>query len=388
MLVHLVRTLWVGVFVYVVVKAAVTPYRHSVYPEYALAACEWPADGEFASIVSIQYLPYFGDLLAAFAVLPDRLGAAVWGAVIVAAYAGGLRAYLTVDPPGGGVAWQVALAVGLLVGCGSPANLQANVLIVACYLWAAVAVRGRWWWTAAVLFALPMFKLYTLAPGLVFAALYPRQLGLRLAVAVAGLLALPYVSHPAAAVGHRYHTLLAYLTGGDHYELFSYQTLYEAWRRYVGGVNAKWLLPVQAAAGLAVPLVLWKLRKGGAAAADVERNGLFLTLTWCVSFGPSIEPQTYLLAAPAVGWWLARCSFGPRPHCGAAVALLLVAAVAGSPLFAVPAVRTALIPARVPFFALAAVHVGMLYVVRVRSRAIRGAAAVMPTTVLKANGVT
>lgn len=360
-LVHVVRTLWVGVFVFTAIKAVASPNRHSVYPEYAQAAREWPTAGEFEAVVAYQYLPYFGDLFAPFAALPDRLGALAWAVTIFAVYAAGLRAFLRqngLHGPG----YQLALACGLLVGCGSPVNLQANVLVVACWLWAVVAVRRERWWLAAALFALPAFKIYTLATALVFVAIYPRQLGVRLAVAVGGLLALPFAFHPAVAVNHRIATLIPYLASGDHYERFSYQTLYEAWRMYVGDVQAAWLLPVQASLGLAVPLVVLRWRRNGATEEAVERTGLFLGMTWCVSFGPSIEPQTYLIAAPALGWWLARFAFGPRPNRLAATALAVVVALAGSPIYGIgPFVREALIPTRVPFLAMATLHLAALY---------------------------
>ncbi|QEL20937.1 DUF2029 domain-containing protein [Limnoglobus roseus] len=383
-LVHVVRTLWIGTLIFVAVKSFVTLDRHSVYPDYAAAARDWPTDGPFESMVSFQYLPYFSDLLAPFAALPNWLGALSWGTLTFALYATGLRAFLTLDPPDGrpnGAGRQLALACGILIGCGSFANHQANVLVAGCWLWAAVAVRKQQWWAAAVLFALPMFKMYTLAPGLVFAALYPRQLGLRLAAVVAALLALPFAFHSAAVLGYRFDKMTEYLVSGEHYRKFPYQTLYEAWRLYVGDVRASWLLPVQALAGLAVPLLLVRLRRAGAPGAEVERHGLFLGATWCISFGPSIEPQTYLVAAPAIGWWLASCAFGPRPNRVAVAGLAVVAVLAGSPLYSFgPGVRDALIPYKIPFLALAALHLGLLYTVRVQTRAremmSRGAAGV------------
>ncbi len=360
------RALWIATFVFVVVKAAVAPHKHSMYPSYAQTTREWVSSGPFASIHTVQHLPYFSDLVAPFALLPDRIGASGWALVVFAVYAAGLRAFLAIHPPAlptGGAGTQLALLCGLLVGGGSLANHQSNVLIAGCWLWAAVAVhRGRWWWAAA-LFAIPGFKIYTLAPALVFAALYPRQLGGRLAAAVAATFAVPYLLHPAAAVNYRFEALAGYLTSGDHYRIFQFHTLYEAWRTYVGPIEARRLLPAQALAGLAVLPALWRMRRAGRSEPDVQRTGLFLACVWCVSFGPSIEAPTYLLAAPAFGWWLGRSAMGPHSSRLAAVLVASVISLAGSPLYSLePAIRRTLTQYQVPFLAISAFYLGQIAV--------------------------
>jgi len=353
--------LWVGVFLFVVIKAIAAPAKHSVYPVYAQSAREWVSAGPFTSIISIQHLPYFADLVAPFAALPDRIGAAGWAVFGFLAYATGLRAFLAIHLPDaatGRTSSQTALLCGLLVGSGSLANHQSNVLIVGCWLWAMVAVRSRWWWSAAALMAISAFKMYTLAPTLVLAALYPRQLSGRLAVTIAAVLALPYVFHPAAAVEHRFLAMVEYLCGGDHYRIFHYQTLYETWRQYIGPVEVRWLLPLQALAGIVIPLLVWAFRRSGGSYAEAERHGFFLACVWCVSFGPSIEPQTYLLVAPTLGWWLASCL---RQNRAAAIAVVVVIGLAGSPVYSLgPAVRDAIIGSKLPFIAMMIFYFGLI----------------------------
>jgi hypothetical protein len=336
----LARALWVGVIVLVAGKAFFAPASHSVYLGYEQSATDWPLSGPFRSLNSIQHLPYFSDLMAPFAACPLRYGELAWALVLLTIYAGGLLAFLnrfpvTGDPERPFAGRGLALLVTLLVGGGSLMNHQSNTLIVGCWLWGAVAVRGKRWWLAAFLFAVSGFKLYSLAVGLVFAALYPRQLAPRFAAVLVGLLALPCLFHPTDAVAYRLTTLVSYLTTGAHYKMFTgYVTLYETWRRYVGPVDAANLLPIQAGLGAAVPVVLWLLRRRGVPAAQLERHALFLASVWCVSFGPSIEPHTYLLAAPMIGWLTARCFQGDRPSLKLGAPLLVLALLAGSPLTA------------------------------------------------------
>ena len=363
---RVVLTLWVGTFVFIAVKSVATPTKRTMYPHYAETAREWISEGQFTSIISYQYLPYFGDLMAPFAAMPDGLGSPCWAILCFVVYGTGIRAFLRVHAPESGpagVGRDLALLCGLCVGCGSLSNGQSNLLIIGSWLWAAVAVRDRRWWAAAFLFALPMFKMYTLVAGLVFAFLYPRQLAGRLAVCVGVLLALPFLFHPDAAVWHRHETALAYLTGGDHYRIFNFQTLYEAWLVCIGPIDPARLLPVQALAGLAVPLVLALRRWRGADHAELEKRGLFLTAMWCVSFGPSIEPQTYILVAPALGWWLARCVAGPRPSRVGAAFVTAAVIMAGSPLYTFFRTQTGeATNTKLPWAAMALCHLAFLVV--------------------------
>jgi hypothetical protein len=358
-----VKLLWVCVFVFIVVKASVSPVRHSVYPGYALSVNDWISSGTHQSLNSIQHLPYFSDMMAPFAALPNWLGCACWAALGFLTYATGLRAFLAIHSPDNrsdGRASQIALVCGLLVGVGSLHNNQSSVLILGCWLWAAVAVHRQKWWLAAALFAVPAFKMYTLAPALVFVALYPRQLLGRFTLCVSALVMLPFVLHPAATVIHRHELMVTYLTDGHHYKTFPFLTLYEAWKFYVGDISAGRLLPVQVLAGLAVPLTLLSLRRKGVSRAEIETHGLLLASVWCVSFGPSIEPHTYFLAAPALGWWIGRSACGPRPAPLVVAALIVVVMLSGSFLYSVGALREPLARYKIPFFGMTVFYLSLV----------------------------
>ena len=148
-----------------------------------------------------QYLPYFSDLLAPFELATNRgllLGRDAAGHLCNRV--GAFVSHFPVTQSPNPACREVVFLSGLLIGSGSLANHQANVLIIGCWLWGAVAVHKGRWWTAALLFALPGFKIYTWTAGLVFASLYPRKLAGRFAIVVLGLLGLPFLFHPAAAV--------------------------------------------------------------------------------------------------------------------------------------------------------------------------------------------
>jgi hypothetical protein len=248
------------------------------------------------------------------------------------------------------------LLIGLIPGAGSIVNHQANILVVGCWLAAAVAVRRERWWLAAGCLAVPCFKMYPVAMAGVFAVLYPRPLIGRLIVALTGLLLLPFAFHATDAVTYRMETMWRYIADGRHYAIFPYQTAYEAWQRHVGPVEAKMLLPGQAIVGLAIPLVLVLQRRRGRPDGELIVAAIVLTSLWCVTLGPSIEAHTYLIAAPALGWRLAGQLTSPRRSWFAVGLTAFAIAMAGSLLFAIsPAVRDPLCDWRIPFFAVGAI---------------------------------
>lgn len=338
---------WIVMAVFIAIKAFASPNRHSTYPGYKLTTTGWVSCGELPSMSCHQYLPYFGDLMAPFAALPDRLGAPAWALLGFGLYGIGLRRFIA-DHSHDAKTQSVMLIVGLLPGFGSLVNHQANVLVIGCWLLAAVEARcGRWWLTAFWL-TLPGFKLYTLVMAGVFAVLFPRPLIGRLAITIATILLIPFVFHSTDAVIYRLTTLWTYITQGDHYRIFPYQTLFEFWQRYVGPVEAKRFLPIQAVLGISIPVTLSIRQRLGHDQDEILRCALFLTSLWCVSFGPSIEPHTYFLVAPAFGWALAN-ALRNQSYISIVVVSVTIAS-AGSPIYSLgQPIRDFLSTNKIPF---------------------------------------
>jgi hypothetical protein len=344
---RIIDAAWIVMAVFVAIKAFASPNRHSTYPGYRLTATGWVSSGELPSMNCHQYLPYFGDLMAPFAALPDRIGAPAWALVGFLLYAFGFRRFIADHSPDEQTS-ATMLAVGLLPGFGSLVNHQANVLVIGCWLLAAVEARRERWWLTAIWLAIPGFKLYTLAMAGVFAVLYPRPLIARLAITISAILMMPFLFHSSDAVIYRLSTMWTYITEGDHYRIFPYQTLFEFWQRYVGSVEAKRFLPIQAFVGISIPVSLSICQRLGHDRNELLRSALFLTSLWCVSFGPSIEPHTYLLAAPALGWGLANAVRNQSVI--AIVGISVTIASAGSPIYTLgQAIRLFLSTNKIPF---------------------------------------
>lgn len=302
----MVRWLMVALVLFVVGKCLIAPGKHTVFPEYAQAGLDVWQD-EPLSFVACQYLPFFSLALTPLALLPERMGQLLWALGTLAVYLSGLEVFYRacVAPTLRAEVRQWSLLVfvgcGLGVGLSSLANQQANVLIVGLLLWGTWAVCTERWWLAAVCLGLPVFKVYPLALGLVFAVLYPRPLLPRLLAVVAVLFAVPFLVLPFSDAWMRYVWIAEYAMDGTHSLRFNLVGVKE-WLAQRGVVlSMAEFLPLQAATGLLIPLGLLFSRGDR---AEKLQEGFVLTSLWFVTFGPSVEAPTYLLAAPALGWLL------------------------------------------------------------------------------------
>jgi hypothetical protein len=291
------RTILLGFLVVVAVKAMLSPARHSVFPEYADAGRDIWAD-EPLGFVARQYLPYFSIAMTPLAVLPERLGCLLWTVLNLLVYFTGLRAFQRTFVPREQVA--TFLAVSLLVGLSSLWNQQANTFIIGCLLWGSVAVVRQRWWLAAVCLGLPAFKFYPLALGLVDAVFAPRLAG-RLALVILALVLLPTLFLGIEETWTRYAWIAEYAAEGVHALRFNLVGVRELLARHGYDFEMCSFFWIQAFTGALIPLVLV-----ASSPEDRVRGGFLLTSLWFVTFGPSVEAQTYLLAAPALGLLLAE----------------------------------------------------------------------------------
>jgi hypothetical protein len=326
---------------FVAVKCVVAPGRASVYEEYAQAGLDFWS-GEPVSFVARQYLPYFSLAMSPLALLPDWLGQLTWALASLAVYLSGLHAFFRAcvlpSLPGAdeGRAWLAFLACGLGVGLSSLSNQQANTLIIGLLLWGSAFARGGMLWPAAACLVLPMFKAYPLALGMTLAVFRP-HLAWRLGLLAAALLALPFLALPPAAAAERYQWIADYMSEGAHSLRFHLVGAREWLEQQGVSLSPGEFLPIQAAVGALIPLVLWL---GGEGEAARERRAFVLVSLWFVTFGPSVEGPTYLLAAPALGWLLLRSWHrGAWTAFGFTLGLILICGPAQTSLFGLDAQR-------------------------------------------------
>jgi len=318
---------WMIVCAALLVKNAVSPNSHSVYPQYAQAARALAGDGA-GSIYSVQHLPFFADLVYPFSMFADSVGSVLWLLTSLAVLVTGLQAFFARIRPDGVDAWPWMYLVVLVIGLVSLANNQSNIIITGCLLWGAVAVHDRRWWLAAACLAVPGFKMYPLALGMLYAALFPRRFAWRFAFAVGLTLAIPYVFHPAAAVSGRYADVFAYVTGSPHSQTYVLMNARDFLIRWGLPIGPKLFVFVQALTGISILRLMVYCRRRGISDDQIVWNGFMLTSLWFVTFGPSVESQTLLLAAPAIAWIFVK-TWAQSPRSAAAVACAAALVVIG-----------------------------------------------------------
>jgi len=318
---------WVGLFLFVIIKNSLWPHKGSVYPLYAQSSRDLWSGVPPTSPTAIQHLPWFGDLLAPFAHLPDFLGSNLWFIAILIVFISGTMNYLRLVLPPEISTWQ-RLLIGTMIpwiGLGSLINNQTNTLIAGLLLWSCVCIAERRWKLAACLIALTSFKLYPLVMGLVFVAMVPRQLAIRLLIAILMVNAIPFVLHPSDLIFERHLGMWNYLQSGIHNQLYDYTSLREFGLRWVGPLPASVVLVTQAVTGLIIALICRRLVVLQVSEAIAIRHAFTLTMLWCITFGPSVEPHTFLLASVPIACLVV--TMDRRSRIGLIVGLMMVAII-------------------------------------------------------------
>lgn len=346
--------LYLLLFVAVGTRTVLQPHRGSLYPVWKLAGRDWLTGhdlygdslGGGASRSEYRYSPLVAGLFTACNLLPDGVGNVGWRFINLVSFLAALGWWLSkglafdFSPARRGVAFLLAAPLAL----GSLNNGQVNLLLIALMLASVTAsALGRWNIAALCMAAAIMFKIYPVALALLLIMVYPRQLGLRVLVALALLAAMPFLMQDSEYVLRQYRLWYDRVSHGDDYrrywELVSgYRDLWlliRAWELPVT-LRQYTLLQLAGAAGCAALTLVatFRLPKG--------RETLFVVLSlatmWMLLLGPAPESCTYVLAAPTLGVWLLHTADGRnRPGhylavCGYGLLILCVIAGTHSPL--------------------------------------------------------
>jgi hypothetical protein len=314
---------WVVVLVVICALVLVARRSRGVYPIFANAGQSWlegeglyPATARPGVPDEFRYSPPVAALFAPLGLLPEGVGGCLWRLLNAAVYLGGFAWWcLAVLPAGASLSRGQRAALWLLLiplSVGSLHNGQSNALVAGLLLAAtAGAARARWNLAAACVAVACLFKGYPLAVGLLLAAVYPRQFGPRLVLALAAGLALPFLLQRPAYVARAYEEWFRLLGADDRKDRpldRGYRDLWQLFR--VAGIQisrAVYLALQLAAAGGAAALCL------AGRAAHWPRRRLLATLLalgtcWMLLCGPATESSTYILVAPVlaaalvIGW--------------------------------------------------------------------------------------
>lgn len=307
---------WVLGVLGVSVAGYLRPRIHTVYPIYAIAARDW-VDGkpdlyrlQVETVEFFRYSPTFAVATIPFAVLPAEWGNSLFILVNGAAFAVGLWVWVR-----HGLGWQptpnqaaaVVLATAVVIPL-SLATAQSNLVMTGLVLLGlTAAAHDRWWAAGFAMAAATLVKIYPLALGLVMGVVFWRRFLPRFAVALAVLVAIPFLTKAPDYVAGRYVEWAEHLRHSDEYNRARLRNLSKLFELAGAPVSAEAFRLMAAAAGGVVLLV--GLVPDGRRTRLTRMLGWFSV--WSLLYSPGTENATYAILAPSLAeafvrhrrWW-------------------------------------------------------------------------------------
>ncbi len=278
--------------------------RKTVTAAYRGAAHKWfrgkPIYGDNGR--GFLYLPAAALTFAPCAALPTPLGEIAWRILTIGTYAFGLsRACGLVQRHTGRELFLLATLVTLPLAWSSSRNGQATLPMTGLMLLGAVAAAECRWWPSAVWLALAVaLKPLAIVLVLLMAAIHA-PLRWRLPIAVAGMLAAPFLFQSPAYVAGQYALCWQMFRSASEFGL---QPL---WAQLFGALEV-WGLATSPAVQTATRLVAALATLGLAIYAHRAwpRTGaaihtFTLAAAYLMLFNPRTENNTYSCLAPAIG---------------------------------------------------------------------------------------
>lgn len=317
---------WAIAFLAISIRVCLSkPRTHSDYLTFANTARNWVAGNgiyrqcdQTGFFDDFRYSPLVACSLVPFSILPDRAGNIVWRLVNLAVFAAALgwwaKRVLAPQPSRKQLALLFLLVLPLSIG--NINNAQSNPLVLGFLLAAvAVATESRWNLCSVFIAGAVLFKLYPIAVGLLLVAIYPRQLGVRMTLAILAGLALPFLLQKPAYVAEQYRIWFDYLVAEDRQMLplaATYRDVRLLFRALSTPLSAHayLLLQLGTAAGAAL-VCLWG-RWAGWAQPRLLTLLTGLGCIWMTVFGVATESCTYMLVAPTAAWALMQARLGNR----------------------------------------------------------------------------
>ncbi len=344
---RIMRAAWVAWALALLVlgaRAAGWPRVHSCYPIFEHAALRWQAGTDLYAPSSAddpgknhdvyRYSPLVAVFFVPLSQLPASIANLLWRLINAGALLGGLAwCGRTILPrEWGRTQYGLLFLAALPISADALHNGQSNVLVIGLLLICLAAIQSQRWNVAAACAATAtLFKLYPLAFALLLVPFHPRRFGVRLVMALAVGLLLPFLLQSPAYVTSQYTSWLHHLHANDRH-LLSTDLWYRDLRLLcsLAGAELSYTQYQLVEAILGAGMVLFCL--AGWRAGWSERVLLLQVLglgsCWMTVFGPATESSTYSLLAPTAAWLSVEAwqpgRYRLRATVGAAYVLLLV----------------------------------------------------------------
>jgi hypothetical protein len=316
--VRLAVGVWLLVLLAVCVRSAVQPRKRSLYPTWSGVGADWLAGRDsyrkqlLPGQEGYRYCPPVTAMLVPLYWSPERIGNVLWRLLNAGVLLGGLAWWLRRAAPERLGAREQAVLFLLVapLALSSLNNAQVNPLLTGLLLAALAASAAERWNVAAGCLALACaLKLYPLALALLLVAVRPRRLGVRLAVALALVAALPFCTQRPEYVAREYGLWFEAIRHGDLARRFgpehlAYRDLWLLLRVWGAPLPVKVYLAVQLVTALGCLALCLAARRRGWPQRRVLEVVLVLGCCWMVLCGPATESATYILIGPALGWRL------------------------------------------------------------------------------------
>ena len=327
---------WITVFLGIAIRVLVDrPGHRSVFAIYADAAQRWrtgidlyPKDVRDSAFPLFRYSPPVAAALTPFTFGPLAFGEIAWrllsGGLLVAAL---LRwARIVLPRPVSADQIGVWLLLVLPLTASNWNSGQSNPLVLALLLATTTAViERRWNLAAGCMAAACLFKVYPIAVGLLLAALYPRRFLLRLIVALALGLALPFLFQEPSYVTRQYVLWLDYLLREDRTSWniqlgnTDFQLFYRVW---IGPLDTPVYRAIEVVMGFGIAALCLAARRTGWSEPRLLTFLLGLACIWMTAFGPATESATYVLLAPLAAYAVLETHLDRPRRVGAVLAVV------------------------------------------------------------------
>ncbi len=298
---------------------ALPGFERTVTPAYREASLRWWA-GETLypdQLAGFVYLPQFAIGFSPIAWLPFSPGEALWRVLTIGTLALGVRRLARAIEPHVGMDTFFLLTVFTLpLAWGAARNGQTNLPLCASFIFLADALQRRQWTIAALWACLALvLKPIAVVPILLAAPLFPR-FALRMGLALPVLAALPFV------FGRPQYVVASYAGFVDMFRASSvtpsegalFSDVFRMLRTFGVIVDERAALALRVLAGAAtfgLALLIRRSQSHAMAAIMIAP----LSAAYLLLFSPRTENNTYVLAAPFIGWlaveaWRSRLAVG------------------------------------------------------------------------------